>query len=286
MAQPDISATRLDELDLDHLAGWIGREEVALDRVTPGLLDRYRATFGAWLFEPEEGAPPGLAWCLAPAAVPAEGLGPDGHPLRGGFLPPVPFETRMWAGGEMRLHRPFRAGDRVRRVSTVRSITPKEGRSGPLVFVEVDHRYEVEGRLVVEERQDLVYRPARPPARPAAERGDPPPGAFVGHPVTLFRYSALTFNGHRIHYDHPYATGAEGYADLVVHGPLQATLLMNAAARLAGTAAIRFSYRGLAPLVAGEPVTIREAEDRVRLEKPDGTATFEARFAPLKEGGA
>ncbi len=270
--------------DIDHLRTWIGRQEEARDILSPGLVARYRATLAGWLHESGDGVPPGLHWCLAPAAVPPAELGPDGHPRRGGFLPPVPYETRMWAGGEIRFHAPLRVGDTVLRRSRIDDVTAKAGRSGPLVFVTVAHRHEVAGALRVEERQDIVYRPATGAGRPEPVRAPVPPGAFVCDPVTLFRYSALTFNGHRIHYDHPYVTGAEGYPGLVVHGPLQATLLMNAAAARAGTAALRFAYRGLSPLVAGEPVTVEpDGDGALRLCKSDGTVTFEARFDPLEE---
>ncbi len=272
----------LDDLDLDHLMGWIGRTETARDIVTPGLIDRFRATFGQRLFDSGPDAPLGLHWCLAPPAVPRDQLGPDGHPARGGFLPPVPFENRMWAGGAVRFHAPLAAGDAVTRRSRIAAIAPKQGSSGPLVFVSVEHGIHVGDQARIEERQDIVYRPAQPLSRsPALMQQTDDPAAFVGDPVTLFRYSALTFNGHRIHYDHPYVTEEEGYSGLVVHGPLQATLLMNAAAAHAGTPAISFDYRGVSPLIAGQPVLIRHRDGRVWLEKPDGTITFQGRFDTL-----
>ncbi|QFU08134.1 hypothetical protein PARPLA_02729 [Rhodobacteraceae bacterium THAF1] len=268
----------LDDIDLDHLRGWVGREEEASDTVTDGLIARFRATLGDWLFDTGADAPLGLHWCLAPSAVPFDALGPDGHAARGGFLPPIPFESRMWAGGALAFHAPLRAGDRVNRRSRIASVTGKQGRSGPLVFVAVEHTISVGDRTAIAERQDLVYRPAQPLGDPQPHTPRTgPPGTFTGDPVTLFRYSALTFNGHRIHYDHPYVTQTEGYADLVVHGPLQATLLMNAIAKRAGTGAVALDYRGLSPLVAGVPVALREAEDRVHLETDEGRETFEAR---------
>ncbi|WP_220185085.1 MaoC family dehydratase N-terminal domain-containing protein [Paracoccus sp. S1E-3] len=276
--------TTLADIDFDHLNTWLGRSEMAADVVTPALIDRFRATFGDYLFDTGAAAPLGLHWCLAPAAAPRDRLGPDGHPARGGFLPPVPFQNRMWAGGEVRFHRPLMPGDQVTRTSRIAAITPKDGRSGPLVFVTVDHACHVGGALRIEERQQIVYRPAGP-GRPALEPADPDPadfaGDFAGDAVTLFRYSALTFNGHRIHYDYPYVTEIEGYSGLVVHGPLQATLLMNRAAARAGTGAIRFDYRGLSPLIAGQPVRFQDAAGLVRLERPGGATTFEGRFTPL-----
>ncbi|RLQ87912.1 FAS1-like dehydratase domain-containing protein [Notoacmeibacter ruber] len=275
----------LSELDMEVLNGWVGRSEVAEDTVTPGLIERFRATLGPWLFRGEQvdTLPLGGHWCLAPPSAPLGALGPDGHPERGGFLPPVPFENRMWAGGALSFHGPVAANDRVVRASRIAKITPKRGRSGPLVFVSVEHAYHVGDRLAVEERQDLVYRPLHKSSVAKGEGGEGPgpADAFTGDPVTLFRYSALTFNGHRIHYDYPYATREEGYAGLVVHGPLQATLLMNAAAERLKTGALRFEYRGLAPLIVGQPVSIDAEDDRLWLKKSDGTITFESRYQYL-----
>ncbi|QIK40577.1 FAS1-like dehydratase domain-containing protein [Pontivivens nitratireducens] len=269
-------------IDFDHLNGWIGRTETVADIVTPGLVDRFRATFGKRLYGDPQSVPLGLHWCLAPPAVPLEEIGPDGHPARGGFLPPVPLENRMWAGGAVSFHAPLQIGDEVTRASRIAAITPKNGRSGPLVFVTVEHELHVGNRRVIEERQDIVYRPARSveAAQPEAVH-DIPEDAFVGDPVTLFRYSAMTFNGHRIHYDYPYVTQQEGYSGLVVHGPIQATLLMNAAAAAAQQDAIRIEYRGLSPLIAGQPVSIKRDDKHVWLEKPDATATFDARYSLL-----
>lgn len=270
----------LADLDLALLESWIGREERARDIVTPGLAERFGATFGAWVLQGgDDGVPPGLHWCLAPPAVPAAELGPDGHPKRGGFLPPVPFPNRMWAGGEIAFLAPIRVGDAVTRSSRIESLAPKQGRSGPLVFVSLRHVYATHGARLVEERQDIVYRPDSRGAAPkgAGGEGAAGPDDFVAGPVTLLRYSAISFNGHRIHYDHPYATETEGYAGLVVHGPIQATLLVNAAARDLGTEGLTVAYRGLAPLIAGQPARIGRDGDRYWLEKRDGTVTFEAR---------
>lgn len=270
----------LADLDLPLLESWIGREQQARDVVTPGLVERFRATFGAWVLQGgDDDVPPGLHWCLARPAVPAAELGPDGHPKRGGFLPPVPFPNRMWAGGEITFLAPIRVGDEVTRSSRIESLSPKEGRSGPLVFVSVRHVYTARGARVVEERQDLVYRPDSRSETPkgAGGEGMAGPDDFVAGPVTLFRYSALSFNGHRIHYDHPYVTETEGYAGLVVHGPIQATLLINAAARDLGTEGLTVAYRGLAPLITDQPVRIDRDGGRYWLGKRDGTVTFEAR---------
>jgi 3-methylfumaryl-CoA hydratase len=166
----------------------------------------------------------------------------------------VPLPRRMWAGGAVTFHGDLKVGDRVERTSKIVDVNIKHGRTGILCFVDVDHRITANGRLAVEERHNIVYRGAEGAvkAHPPAERGDKVK-SITPDPVLLFRYSALTFNGHRIHYDHPYATKDEGYPDLVVHGPLQATLLLHFAAELAGTAPNRFSFRGQSPLFANTP---------------------------------
>jgi len=246
----------------NEFSEWIGRSELADDVLTPRLADEFRATLSPHLAELGEGeAPLGSHWCLAPAIRPADELGPDGHPRRGGFLPPVPLPRRMWAGGEIEFRRALRIGDKVTRRSTIASIETKEGRSGSLCFVAVRHEFEAAGTLAISERQDVVYRDVTAGAAPSPGAPEPRPAAGLtssvfGPPVMLFRYSAVTFNGHRIHYDEPYVTKVENYPGLIVHGPMQATLLMNLAARLGGCPPRRFAYRGLAPLIAGEAFDI------------------------------
>jgi len=258
-------------LPLDALKGWIGREEEASDLVTPRLIDGFRATLGPHLAPVPEGeAPLALHWCLAPPAVPEAELGPDGHAARGGFLPPVPLPRRMWAGGEIETVRGLKIDDRVRRHSVVADVSAKEGRTGSLCFVAVRHEFSTDRGVALRERHDIVYRDA---PQPGAVQ---PPGevhrripALVWRvpatPVLLFRYSALTFNGHRIHYDEPYARGVEGYDGLVVHGPLQATLLLNAAAVLGGGVPVLFRYRGVRPLTHGQTLDVCAAR------QPDGS---------------
>ncbi len=253
-------------LDLEDLRHWIGQSESRSELVTGAMVDRFRSTFD------QEGdvaegnvAPVMIHLCVAPPAAPTGGLGPDGHPARGGFLPPVPPPRRMWAGGAFTFHDDIRVGERVARTSTIRDVTLKEGRTGSLCFVTVDHRIESAGRLVIEERQDIVYRGADAPRAPG-ERPEPAaPGTHrvvvVPSAALLFRYSALTFNGHRIHYDAPYATGVEGYPGLVVHGPLQATMLVQLAERLHGRRPARFDFRSLSPLFDDADFTLNADED-------------------------
>ncbi len=249
-------------MDAALLRSWIGRTAEATDIVTPRLADEFLATFAPHFGAEAGAAPLGIHWCLSPAIAPADGLGHDGHPAKGGFLPPVPLPRRMWAGGEIELRGPLRVGDTVVRRSRIEDVSVKSGRSGTLCFVAVRHEYDAGRGVAVSERHDIVYRGAATPGAPApasapAERTPPDLSWQVAaDPVLLFRYSAMTFNGHRIHYDLPYVTQQEGYAGLVVHGPIQATLLLNMATRLGKGAPARFSYRGQSPLIAGQAFTV------------------------------
>src|SRR5262249_29956755 len=178
-------------------------------------------------------------------------------------LPEVGLQRRMWAGGELAFHGDFSAGDTVAKTSTVEDIVFKSGSTGRLCFVTLRNRYSVSNTLILEERQDIGYRepPARDSGRASAAKlalTTPEPGDWIvtPTPTLLFRYSAMTFNGHRIHYDFPYATGVEGYAGLVVHGPMQATLMLNLAVERLGRLPRRFTYRGLAPLICDRPFLV------------------------------
>jgi 3-methylfumaryl-CoA hydratase len=249
------------------LSRWIGRQQQRVDRVGASPLAAWSATLDRDDPFPREGdaVPPGFHWCLfVPLARQSE-LGPDGHARRGGFLPPVPLPRRMWAGSRVRFLQPLHVGERVEQVSTIAKVESKSGRAGALVFVTVHHTIAGESGAAVEEEQDLVYReaPGRGTAAPAAAAPEPAPaGAFgrsiVPSDVLLFRYSALTFNGHRIHYDRRYATGEEGYQGLVVHGPLVATLLLDLVRRELPRAAVeRFRFKGLRPTLDVSPFEVR-----------------------------
>ena len=231
---------------------WIGRKVVRDDVVTARTLDAFKATLAPHLFADSN---LGIHWCLAPDMVSAEELGADGHPKLGNFLPDVGLPRRMWAGGEIMQIGSFTPGDRVRKTSTITDISFKSGQSGKLCFIAVSHEYTVDGGVVVSERQDIVYRAAStlgavPPAQPHLEPG-PTSICIAPTSTLLFRYSAMTFNGHRIHYDEAYARNVEGYSGVVVHGPLQATLMLNLAASISGRAPRTFSYRGVSPLILG-----------------------------------
>jgi 3-methylfumaryl-CoA hydratase len=253
------------DIDTALLQSWIGRTAEAEDVITQRLADEFVATFAPHIPK-DSAAPLGIHWCLSPAIAPGDALGADGHPPKGGFLPPVPLPRRMWAGGEVETLGELRVGDHVTRRSTIADVSLKSGRTGPLCFVAVRHEYSTERGLAVRERHDIVYREAATGAgqgSPAAERRPADLSWTVETgPVLLFRYSAITFNGHRIHYDLPYVTEVEGYAGLVVHGPIQATLLLNMAARLAGAPPPRFNYRGQSPLIAGKPFQVAGARGR------------------------
>ncbi len=272
---------------------FVGRTEVREDRLDARLLRGMAATLGV---EAPATLPPLWHWMLFQDWVMPDSVGPDGHPKRGGFLPPVhDLPRRMWAGGRVSfLPAPLREGDAVRRTSTILSVEEKSGGSGRLVFVTVKHVVQGPAGVAVEEEQDIVYRGAEGAAVKAAPAAPAWPGAVtrvvVPDPVMLFRYSALTGNGHRIHYDHPYVTQVEGYPGLVVHGPLQATLMAALALEAApGRALKRFAFRGRRPCFDGRPLTVlaRREGDAVALETRDETgATCMQGEAALDTAGA
>lgn len=268
-------------IDLTSLKSWIGKTETVQDYLTQSLIDRFRATLDPHLWS---GAVPlGLHWCLTLPTTALSELSADGHAKKGGFLPPVPLPSRMWAGGEVLHHHDLIPNTLVTRTSTVSEIVAKQGKSGALVFVTVDSEYHCGKQLCISDRQDLVFRGHSTLAKPAMPKGDPNTSnslhnTITPDPVLLFRYSALTFNSHRIHYDRDYAQNAEGYDDLVVHGPLQATLLLNMAAKASGKPPKRFSYRGVAPVTLGAAVEIHQDENKVWCQNAAGIKSFVADY--------
>jgi 3-methylfumaryl-CoA hydratase len=263
--------------DVD-LKSWIGRRQERADLVNPNHVAAWNAMLDRDDPFPREGDPvaPGFHWTLFTPLARQSELGSDGHARRGGFLPPVPLPRRMWAGSRLELRRPLSVGERVQQTSVVEAVEEKRGRSGSLVFVTVRHTISGAAGVAVEEEQDLVYRDAPPRGAPAPQAPvEPAPQGkwrreITPDPVLLFRYSALTFNGHRIHYDRPYATGEEGYAGLVVHGPLIATLLLDLVRRSRPDATItRFGFRGVRPTVDTSSFTVEaaagESEGQLRL---------------------
>jgi 3-methylfumaryl-CoA hydratase len=280
-----------------NLKDWIGRSETVDDIITATPYAALSATLDRDAVRPQPGTPLPALWhwlYFLPLHRQSE-IGPDGHAKRGGFLPPVPLPRRMWAGSQFQFHRPLRVGDAIRRVSTIESVDEKSGRTGSLVFVKVRHEVQANGASEVSltEFHDIVYRDAAKPGDVA-----PPPKAapaasawekkWIPDEVLLFRYSALTFNGHRIHYDRPYVTAAEGYPGLIVHGPLIATLLLDLLRWKVPDARIaRFEFRAVRPtfdtrhfFVCGEPAadakTVRLwAKDHEGWLTMDATAILE-----------
>lgn len=249
--------------DLEKLRAWVGRKETRNDVLTSWPVEALAATVGDGDVSAARGSPvpPGWHWIYFLEAKPAAELGIDGHAKLGGFLPPVPLPRRMWAGGRIEFLKPLAIGDDASRESEILSVEPKTGRSGALVFVTVRHTISgAEGAAIVEEH-DIVYREA-------ARKGDPlpagkpaPAGAqwsrrAMPDAVMLFRYSALTFNGHRIHYDNDFAVSHEHYPGIVVHGPLQATMLLDLCRRNAPAPIRKFEYRAEYPLFGGSAFTV------------------------------
>lgn len=254
-------------IDLNHLRRWVGRETQTEELLTAATVARFNATFNRDPApETDDEAPPLIHFCLCQSVVPTARLDSDGHPERGDFLPPVPLPRRMWAGGVLEFHDPIYIGEVVTRRSAVADIALREGRSGPLCFVTVTHEIRSGGRLAVTERQDIVYRAPSTVAGSIPAMAEIAPCGNATRRVTpseplLFRYSALTFNSHRIHYDQPYARNEEDYAGLVVHGPLQATLLALFARDLRGVPPARFEFRSKAPILAPAAFMLHATED-------------------------
>lgn len=245
----------------------IGHGEERRDRIEAGLVARWAAMLDVEV-SPEV-VPQAIHWCVCVPDTPTSKLGPDGHPGRDitSFLPPVAQPRRMWASSSVDFVRPLRLGEDIRRRSVVTNIVEKTGASGTLVFVDATHETHGEDGLAIREVQTIVYRDpakvsAQPPLAPSDSRlftafGWDTGRVLVPSETMLFRFSALTFNSHRIHYDLPYATGIEGYRGLVVQGPLTATLLIDLARREFGDQALtHFAFRGLSPAICGEALRL------------------------------
>ena len=259
-------------IDLENLRAWQDRREAAEDVVTASRVAAMAATLDRDDPPPAPGdaLPPPWHWMFCVPVARQSALGPDGHPARGGFLPPVPLPRRMWAGGRLAFPGALRVGDRVRRESRVVSVDHKRGRTGDLVFVLVRHEFHGPTGLALTEEHDIVYRDLPVPGAPGPAPVPAPQDAewartVVPDDVLLFRYSALTFNGHRIHYDRRHATMAEGYPGLIVHGPLIATLLVDLLRReRPGAHIAAFEFRAVKPLFDIAPFAVCGRPD------PDG----------------
>jgi 3-methylfumaryl-CoA hydratase len=251
-------------LDVAHLRSWIGRQETLTDTVTRIPVAALSATLDRDDPPPVAGdpLPPLWHWLYFLPLARQSDIGPDGHPKRGGFLPPVPLPRRMWAGGRFTFHQPLRVGEDITRTSTVADVTVKSGRSGTLCFVLVRHEIAGASGVALTEEHDIVYRDLAPPGEaPPAPKAAPTAAAWhrdiMPDDVMLFRYSALTFNGHRIHYDRRYVTEVEGYPGLIVHGPLIATLLVDLLRRNTDAPLRSFRFRAVGPLFDIAPFAVR-----------------------------
>ena len=252
-------------ITVPDLRDWIGRKETRRDIAAAWPVAALSATLDRRDPDPVAGTavPPGWHWLYFLETTPASELGADGHAKRGGFLPPVTLPRRMWAGGRMAFRHPIRVGDALTRESEVISVEAKQGRSGSLVFVTVRHTVSAAGTVAVVEEHDIVYREAAKPGDRAPQGEHAPPHAawqreLEAGAVMLFRFSALIFNAHRIHYDVDYCRD-EGYPALVVHGPLQTLLLLDLCARHASRPVQRLEYRALHPIFHTERFTVNGA---------------------------
>ena len=268
---------------LDGIERWVGRSEQRGDTITAAPLSGLAATLDRDDPVPAAGSavPPLWHWLyFLPMARQSE-LGPDGHPHRGGFLPPVALPRRMWAGGRLSFSRPLVVGEVATRSSRIAAVTAKAARSGPLVFVTVQHEISTSAGVALSEDHDIVYRDLPAPGAVAVAPRAPTDETFareiVADAVLLFRYSALTFNGHRIHYDRRYVTEVEGYPGLIVHGPLIATLLLDLLRREHADAVVRrFEFKAVSPLFDVHPFQL--------CGRADGERRF-ALWARNAEGG-
>ncbi len=277
----------MTRIDIDCLRKWIGRQESTSERVHPTAATLLAAALDAEDPQMREGMelPPLFHWLYFLPVCRQSQLGTDGHPTRGGFLPPIPLARRMWAASTIEFAAGLLIGEHASRVSEIIDVTLKQGRSGPLIFVTVRHTIKrASGAVALTETQELVYRDPPKAGEPTVAGSAAPCSqtwlrAVQPDPTLLFRYSALTFNAHRIHYDRRYATDVEGYPGLVVQGPLAATLLVTLLQReVPGARLRRFRFRALKPLfddrgfmLCGQP---RAEESDIRLWTCDASRSM------------
>ena len=271
---------------------WIGKKEVYTDQLTEVNSSRMHHTLNLSGKPPSFGEPvfPLVLFMLGEPSVPPDQVGIDGHPSRGKFMPPVGLKRRMFAGGEYDFHQPLKVGDEVSVSWETTDITHKNGNSGELVFVNIRREFSVKRTLCITENRKLVYTDSDPKARPLADPEEPSEWVeeMQTNTIQLFRYSALTFNGHRVHYDRPYATEVEGYPGLVVHGPLLATWLSLFAENKSGRKLKKFRFSGKRPVFDLHNFTLtgeNSGENTVKLRVIDHqfqlAVTAEAEFFPL-----
>jgi 3-methylfumaryl-CoA hydratase len=271
-------------IDLPHLRQWMGKPKIDRDTLSVRHARLMAATLGLQQELLAEGSPlpPLWHWLYFLEGSPPDELGEDGHPARGGFLPPVPLTNRMWAGGQVSFISPLKLGTVVEKRSIVSSVEHKAGRSGDLLFITVVHEIFHNGTLALSEEQDIVYRnPSKAHSRAQqASQIASVTKPFAPNSTTLFRYSALTFNGHRIHYDADYCRNIEGYDNLVIHGPLSATVLAGFSEEISGRKLRQFNFRGQHPALLGTMLTlngtIKENLVAVWTSFPDGGISMTA----------
>jgi 3-methylfumaryl-CoA hydratase len=272
-------------MNIVELEKWIGRTETISDQITPGPMTALSATLDvdAPIPKPGDALPPLWHWLYFLSFHRRSELGPEGHPIRGGFLPPVPLPRRMWAGGRLAFNRPLLVGRSYTRTSRILDVRQRKGRTGLLVFVVVRHEIGNAEELALIEEQDIVYRDHPKtrdsvPALQAAPSDAKWKQIVQPDDVLLFRYSALTFNAHRIHYDYRYATHVEGYPGLVVHGPLIATLLLDLVRHEMPLANVRqFAFRAVSALFDTAPFSV--------CGKPEGDTKTISLWAANDSGG-
>lgn len=247
--------------DLREYHNWIGRSQTICDVLEPARANALDIlSGGSGGFKAGEKLPLLHHWLYFWEVKPASSLGPDGHPAKGNFLPPVPLPRRMWAGGRVEFRKPLFIGQKVTKKSTILTISEKHGRGGRLVFVTVQHQLDAGDGVAIVEEQDLVYREASTEMLPLPVSEPSPQSGWsetiVPDSIMLFRFSALTMNGHRIHYDKPYAVEQECYPALVVHGPLQAIMMIQLAQSNLELPVSRFEFRGQQPAFESLPLHI------------------------------
>lgn len=277
-----MAESRITEEIRTACAGHVGRRREVVDTMAPETAEKLRVILAAPPLE--GGLPPTWHWAYFNLAVPREAVGHDAHERLGLFLPPAPFDRRMWAAGEVTMRRPLQVGVPARRVSTITDVVFKTGATGDLCFVTVEHEIDQGGARAIDEVQTIVYRD-RGLAETALRRPDDPvPDGFVVHPDhKLVAYSAITQNGHRIHWDRDFCRDVEGYPGLVVHGPLMATELCDALRD--GLAPCRYAYRATAPVFETSPVRLATGpagpEREGRVERSDGVTSMKATLTAL-----
>lgn len=267
----------IDPAALEEWKSAVGRTETRRERLESESLRRFALSIGA---DPavDTVLPPLAHWAFFLPRPEDDEIGADGHPKRGGFLPAITLPRRMFAGADIRFEAPIMLGDEAEMVSTIAEVNHKSGKTGDLVFVEVDRVIRQRGTVSIRERQSYVYREMGDPSPlPEPAEALPEGDCWQPGPVNLFRFSAVTFNSHRIHYDLPYARAEEGYPSLVVHGPFAATKLAGLASRQGALAS--FTFRAQAPLFLGQPIFLQQGEGVVCAVRCDGATAMTAKVS-------